>query len=209
MFSLLRVFIAGMLISFLGTLPLGGLNISAMQIAIEEHTKNAVRFAWGVVLVEVLYVRLSLQAMHWVTAHQPVFRTLEWITVGLFVILGVSSFLAARRKAGEKKSLLLNKTIHRFWLGFSMSAVNPVQIPFWFIWSTYLISIHVLEPGAAAYNSYTIGIGLGTLAGLAVFICFGHWAVQKIKAGHGVINRAVGLVFFVSAIVQFVRLVRE
>src|SRR6185369_13181315 len=103
MLSLLRVFMAGMLISFLGTLPLGSLNISAMQVAIGENIKNAVRFALGVALVEVLYVRLSLQAVHWITTHGPVFHALEWMTAGLFVVLAVSSFLTARRKAGEKK----------------------------------------------------------------------------------------------------------
>lgn len=206
MLSLLRVFMAGMLISFLGTLPLGSLNISAMQVAIEEYTRNAVRFALGVALVEVIYVRVSLQAMTWVVAHQAVFRALEWITVGLFVVLAASSFLAARRKTGEQKSILLNNTIHRFFLGFAMSAVNPVQIPFWFIWSTYLLSIQVLVHSAAAYNCYTAGIGLGTLAGMAIFIFCGRWAVKKIKAGQRAVNIVAGLVFLVSAVIQFFRL---
>jgi threonine/homoserine/homoserine lactone efflux protein len=209
MYSLLRVFMAGMFISFLGTLPLGSLNIAAMQVSIEEQVKSAAKFALGVALVEVLYVRVSLQAIHWVTAHQAIFRTLEWITVVLFVVLAASSFLTARRKTSGKKSLLLNNSIPRFWLGFGMSAINPVQIPFWFIWSTHLVSTQVLTPSGIAYNSYTAGIGLGTLGGLALFIFCGRWMVNKINAGQGVVNMVVGLVFFASAIIQFVRLVRE
>jgi len=207
MCSQLRIFMIGMLISFLGTLPLGSLNITAMQVAIEEQVRSAVKFALGVALVEVLYVQVSLQAMNWVTAHQAVFRTMEWITVLLFAVLAAGSFITACRKAGEKKSILLNNTIHRFWLGFGMSAINPVQIPFWFIWSTYLVSTHVLA--ATAYNSYTAGIGLGTLSGLALFIFFGRWVVLKINAGRRAVNVVVGLVFFVSAIIQFIRLVSE
>jgi threonine/homoserine/homoserine lactone efflux protein len=206
MFSLLRVFMTGMLISFLGTLPLGSLNVSAMQVAVEENVRNAIRFALGVALVEILYVRVSLQAMHWVEAHQLVFRVLEWSTVLLFVVLAVSSFISAGNKAGEKKSLLLGNRLNRFWLGFSMSAVNPVQIPFWFIWSTYLVSTGVLATTGIAYNSYTAGIGLGTLAGLGVFIFGGRWVVRKMKAGHKIINRVVGMVFLVSAIIQLYRL---
>ncbi len=209
MFSLLPVFITGMVISFLGTLPLGTLNISAMQLSIAENTKSAGRFALGVALVEILYVRVSLLSMGWVTAHQGLFRVLEWITVVLFFVLAASSFLAARKKTGEKNNLLLSNKINRFWLGFSMSAVNPVQIPFWFIWSTYLLSTHVLMPTDPSYNLYTAGIGTGTLAGLAVFIFCGRWVVKKIKAGHAFINGLVGIVFFISAIVQLVRLLKN
>lgn len=206
MFNLLPVFSTGMIISFLGTLPPGTLNISAMQVAIAENTKSALRFALGVALVEILYARISLRATGWVTAHEGLFRVLEWITVVLFLVLAVSSFLAARKKRGEKKNLLLNNTINRFWLGLSMSAVNPVQIPFWFIWSTYLLSTHVLVPAAPAYNFYTAGIGIGTLAGLAIFIFCGRWVVKKINAGHRLINGLVGAVFLFSAVIQFIRL---
>jgi|SRR5882724_9440523 len=206
MFSLLSLFITGMVISFLGTLPPGSLNVSAMQIAVGENVRSAARFALGVALVEIIYVRVSLLAMGWVTAHQSLFRLMEWLTVVLFLVLAASSFLTARKKAGEKKSLLLANTINRFWLGFSMSAVNPVQIPFWFIWSTWLLSTHVLQPTATAYNVYTTGIGIGTLAALALFIFGGRWVVQKINAGHRVINGVVGVVFIVSAVMQLYRL---
>ena len=81
MFSLLAIFFTGMLISFLGSLPLGSLNVSAMQLAIAENTKNAIRFSLGVALVEILYVRLSLTGIGWVIAHRQWFYTLEWITV--------------------------------------------------------------------------------------------------------------------------------
>jgi len=42
MINLIKVFFTGMLISFLGSLPLGTLNVSAMQIGIQENLKNAV-----------------------------------------------------------------------------------------------------------------------------------------------------------------------
>src|SRR5437867_299414 len=98
MFSLVTIFFIGMLISFLGSLPLGSLNVSAMQVAITENTKNAVMFSLGVALVEILYVRLSLQGIDWVIANQRLFYILEWITVFLFIILAASSFWAAGKK---------------------------------------------------------------------------------------------------------------
>lgn len=209
MLSLLTIFFTGMLISFLGTLPLGSLNVSAMQIAITENTRKAIFFSLGVALVEILYVRLSLQGIDWVIGHQQLFHILEWATVFLFVVLAVSSLIAAGKKNSRAKNILLNNNMHRFWLGFTMSAINPVQIPFWFIWSTYLLSNKILLPQPAQFNSYTAGIGTGTLAGLAIFIFAGRWLLNKLNASHRIINIIVGVVFILSAAIQLYRVLNK
>ncbi len=205
MFSIVVIFVTGILISFLGSLPLGSLNVSAMQVAITENTGNAVKFSFGVAIVEVLYVRLSLKGIDWIIANQRLFYILEWMTVFLFIILATSSFWAARKTNTATKNILLNNKMNRFWLGFSMSAINPVQIPFWFIWSTYLISNKILLPSALYFNVYTAGIGIGTLAGLAIFIFAGKWLLHKLNASHRIINIIVGVVFIISAGIQLYR----
>jgi len=207
MYSAAAVFMTGLLISFLGSLPLGSLNVSAMQVAITENIRNAIRFSLGVALVEVLYVRLSLKSIGWVIAHQQIFYILEWTTVFLFMIMAASSFRAATRKNTNAKNILLDNNMNRFWLGFTMSAINPVQVPFWFIWSTYLLSNKILSPSAWQFNIYTAGIGTGTLLGLALFIFAGRWLLQKLHTSHRVVNIIVGVVFIISAVVQLYRLV--
>jgi threonine/homoserine/homoserine lactone efflux protein len=206
MFSLVKVFFTGMFISFLGSLPLGSLNVAAMQVAVEENVRNAVKFALGVALVEIIYVRISLKGMDWVVANQKLFHILEWATVVLFLVLAVSSFLTARKTTAAKKNILLNNKMNRFWLGLTMSAINPVQIPFWFLWSTYLLSNKILLPSESQFNIYTAGIGIGTLMGFAVFIYGGRWMVQKLNAGKRTINLFVAVVFLVSAVIQLYRI---
>ena len=206
MYSAASIFVTGMLISFLGSLPLGSLNVSAMQIAVAESLRNAIRFSIGVALVEILYVRLSLKSIGWVVAHQQFFYLLEWTTVAVFIIMAVSSFRAAAKGTKDAKNILLNNHMNRFWLGFTMSAINPVQIPFWFIWSTYLISNKILLPLPWYFNIYTMGIGAGTLLGLALFIFAGRWLLLKLHTSQRAINIIVGIVFFISAAVQVYRL---
>ncbi|MEO6932555.1 MAG: LysE family transporter [Chitinophagaceae bacterium] len=208
MIEIIKIFFTGFGISLLGTLPLGSLNVAAMQISVQENYRNAIRFALGVALVEIIYVRISLQGMRWVIENQRLFRILEWCTVGLFIVLAITSFLAARKKSDEK-NILLKNNVNRFWLGLTMSAINPVQIPFWFIWSTYLISNGLLKANPLQYNTYTVGIGLGTLSGLAFFIFGGKWLVAKMKASHRVVNFGVGIIFVISAVIQFYRLVTK
>jgi threonine/homoserine/homoserine lactone efflux protein len=205
MLDLLWVFFVGMGISFLGSLPLGSLNVAAMQIGIQENLKNAFKFSVGVMLVEVIYVRVSLKGMDWVVQNKRLFHILEWATVFLFLLLAISSFITARKNKKDSKNILLKNKLDRFFLGMFMSAINPVQIPFWFLWSTYLISNKIIHTTDAEFNMYTIGIGVGTLIGEAAYIMGGRWIVQKLKTGQRTINMVVGFVFLISAFIQLYR----
>jgi threonine/homoserine/homoserine lactone efflux protein len=131
MHPLLKIFFTGMLISFLGSLPLGTLNIAAMQISVSDGVTAAMLFSAGSLLSEIVYVRLSLVAMDWIRKQERIFKALEWITLLIVVALAVSSFYAAMHPAVEK-NIVLDSPMPKFLLGMVMSAVNPVQIPFWF-----------------------------------------------------------------------------
>src|SRR5687768_18222354 len=113
-----------MFISFLGSLPLGTLNVAAMQISITDGARPALLFALGSLTAEVIYVRLSLIAMDWISRQTKLFRILEWVTLGIVVALAVSSFYAAAHPT-VTKNVLLSSTLHRYWLGLFMSALNP------------------------------------------------------------------------------------
>ena len=207
MFDFVRIFFTGLIISLLGSLPLGSLNITAMQLSVQENARNAIKYGLGVALVEIIYVRISLKGINWVMEHETIFRVLEWCTVFLFLILAISSFITAGRKEEKQKNIILKSRVDRFVLGFTMSALNPVQIPFWFIWSTYLMSTNMIRTTSADFNIYTIGIGIGTLSALAIFIFAGRWIVNKLKASHRVINLVVGIIFLLSAIIQLYRVI--
>lgn len=205
--KLLRIFFTGMFISFLGTLPLGTLNIAAMQISVSDGIRPALYFAMGALIIEMVYVRLSLVAMDWVRKQKKLFRWLQWFTVLIIVALAVSSFVAAA-SPHVKKNVILSNTIHRFWLGVFMSAINPVQIPFWFGWSTALLTKKVLQPRNDHYNVYIGGIGLGTFLGFNIFIFGGQLIVNRLDAHHNVVNWIVGGIFAVTAIIMAVKMLR-
>jgi len=208
MSRLARIFITGMVISFLGTLPLGTLNIAAMQISVSDGVRPALLFAAGTLLAEMVYVRLSLIAMDWIRKNEKIFRILEWITLAIIVALAIFSFYAALRPQVHK-NILLSSTLNRFFLGLIMSALNPMQIPFWFGWSTVLFTKKILLPKPSHYNIYILGIGLGTFFGSCVFIFGGKFIVQKINASGAILNWVIGGIFTITAIIQAYRMFRK
>lgn len=198
----------GMFISFLGTLPMGTLNISAMQISISDGIRPALLFSAGALLVEIVYVRFTLVAMGWFKQHKKLLKGMEWLTLIIILALAVSSFYAAMTPS-VRSSPILSNSVHRFWLGAGLSAVNPLQIPFWFGWSTVLSNRNLLKREENQYIPYIAGIGFGTLIGHCIFIFGGKLLVESLDTGQDVIQWFIGGIFLITAIIQWVKMVKH
>ena len=183
--------------------------MAAMQIGIQESIQNAIWFSMGSLLVEMVYVRISLVGIDWVRKQQRLMKAMEWITLAIIVALAVGSFVAAFKSGGGAKNVLLNNNLHRFFLGMLMCAINPVQIPFWFGWSTVLFTKKILEPRPLYYNIYIVGIGVGTLLGNCVFIFGGKWMVQRIANSEQYLNWVIGGIFAVTALIQLMMILQK
>lgn len=195
----------GMFISFLGTLPMGTLNISAMQISVTDGIRPALYFSIGALLVEVIYVRLTLVAISWFRQHKKLLKGMEWATLLIILALALASFYTAMNPS-IKSNPILSNSVHRFWLGAGMSAVNPLQIPFWFGWSTVLANRGVLTRENNNYIVYILGIGIGTFIGHCIFIFGGKLLVDTLQARQDVIQWVIGGFFLITAIIQSVKM---
>lgn len=198
----------GMFISFLGTLPMGTLNISAMQISVTDGVRPALYFSIGALLVEVIYVRGTLVAMSWFRKRKKLLVAMEWATLFIILALAVSSFYTAINPS-IKSNPILSDTVHRFWLGAGLSAINPLQIPFWFGWSTVLTTKGLLIREKNHYVPYIAGIGLGTFTGQCIFIFGGKWLVESLNARQDIIQWVIGGIFLITAVVQWLKLVKQ
>lgn len=203
-----RLFVTGLFISFLGALPMGTLNMSAMQIAITDGYYPAILFALGALLVEMIYVRMTLVAMDWFRAHKRLLKVMEWFTLAIILVLAVSSFYTAMHPTLRANPILSN-AIHRFWLGAGLSAINPLQIPFWFGWSTVLTGKGLLVRQGNQYIYYILGIGIGTFIGFAVFIFGGKLLVDRLDARQNLIQWMLGIIFLITGIIQAVKMIRH
>jgi threonine/homoserine/homoserine lactone efflux protein len=205
---LVRIFCTGLLISFLGTLPLGTLNVLAAKMAVEDGIRPAIWFSLGALIVEMGYVRLSLVAMDWIRRQRKWIKILEILTVMIILFLAAGSFWAAAHPSRGSNIVLgfiSPAPIPRFLTGMVLSAINPLQIPFWFGWSTVLFNKKILQPRRDHYNVYITGIGLGTFAGNAVFIFGGRFLITALGMHQALVNIVIGVIFAVTALWQIIR----
>ncbi len=206
--KLLKIFLTGLLISFLGSLPLGTMNVASIHIAVQDGVYAALIFSAGAVLIEMAYVRIALVAMDWILKQRRLFKLFEWLTVSLLFALAAGSFVAAIRMSGLGNALPLH-IVHPFLLGILLSATNPMHISFWFGWSTILSNKHILLPQNINYNSYVTGIGIGSMLGFSVFIFGGNYLVNQLQANQNIVNWIIGTVLLITASIQLYKTINK
>ncbi|MFX6907672.1 hypothetical protein ABTH77_20680, partial [Acinetobacter baumannii] len=70
----------------------------------------------------------------------------------------------ARKESEENHRSIFSK--NKFWYGVLLSSINIAQLPFWLIWSNYVMSLHVFTPNYLNFLLFAVGTSVGSLAAL-------------------------------------------
>jgi len=190
----------GFLISFLGALPLGTLNVTTFQIAAVREVPSALWFALAVVLVELLVVRLTL---NWKKAidlgHRLFYYVLPMATMLLLYLAYDTLYGSGYEIDPSHKSVSVTILGTPFIFGLLLSAMNPLHIPFWVGWNNVLRAKNKLFKAKGMYLSYILGIGLGSLAGLFIFIVLGSYFLDYLGRFAGITSFIMGFVYMAFA----------
>jgi threonine/homoserine/homoserine lactone efflux protein len=208
MLKLLRIFITGVFISFLGALPLGTQNLAAMQIAISDGMQPALLFAGGLVIADIFYIYITLLAMHWIQRQKKIFKALEWVTLIIVIALAAANYYAALHPSVQK-NVVLSNPVPRFILGLILNGINPMQIPFWFGWSTVLLTKKIIEPRWKHYHLFVGGATLGMSAATLLFIFGGRLIADKISNNQDIIYFIIGGIFTITAVIQIWKMIKK
>lgn len=169
-------FIGGF-ISLMGTLPFGVLNVLAFTIGAKESVADALLFSSGVVIAEVLIVACCLKWFQFLFRKKRLWEVLQYLMIGFIFFLAIQQIQQIGTPVAQKTDLLASK-FPRFFLGLSLSALNPSQFPFWIAWNGVLANKGLLETTRNRLF-YLLGIGSGTFCGLACFILVSGWFQQS------------------------------
>ena len=200
----------GLIISFLGSLPIGTLNLTAFYIASRQSVEDALWFAIAVVLVELFVVRFTLWGDRKIKPNQDIVKYLLPLGAMLLLYLSISTFghssVALEPEQGRNFFPAIRSS---FVLGLVLSLLNPLHIPFWMSWNRVLSSRNSLVVGWKSYTSYISGIGLGSMFGLLIFIFAGQYLFQNYHQYDHILNLILGLFYAGFSIYLFVLFLRQ
>lgn len=190
-------FLVGGVVSFLGSLPLGVLNLTAIQISVQRGTKAAWRFAWACAIVEFFYAYLAV----WLT--QTVLQT-EWLNllvqgVSVVTVVGIGLYYLRKQNASE----VVFAHVGAFRLGTVLSIANMVAIPFWLVYTAFLSRLEWVSISShALIGAYVVGISVGTLAAILFFAASARSLVRRLTTSQRRINQCIGWTLLVAGAYQ-------
>lgn len=190
-----------MLISFLGSLPFGTLNITAFNIAATQNINDAILFSMAVVFIELLAVLVTLKGVNKINFKSKFFYYATPLAVILLLYLAISNFISATNPQE------MNMDTHVFpmiqspiLLGLLLSILNPLHIPFWMGWNTVLTGKGLLENTKKMHQLYMIGIGTGSITAYLIFIFSGDFIFKNHQEYNYIIAFILGSLYVGFAI---------
>ncbi len=199
---LLINFVAGALVSFLGSLPVGILNVLIVQISLQKGLKSAFSFAFACAVIELGYSYIAV----WMSGALLDFAVYKYpiqlFSIVVFLIAGIYYM---------RKKPAVHEVPHRlspFSQGIVLSIINVIAIPFWLVYTSVLTTYHWIDISSGRGTVYFVaGISLGTVAGLMAFALLSQRINRRFSLQSSLVNKIVGLLLIGSSLLEIIDLI--
>jgi threonine/homoserine/homoserine lactone efflux protein len=191
---MLLTFLLGLIVNFIGYIPPGNINLTLVQIAINRGMRQAVYFITAFSCVELLFTWSIIHAARWLSGQYKLNEILDWVMIVLFAALGTVTYI--NRNKPPKPDYSKYESIK---YGIVLGFVNPMQIPFWMICGTYLISNHWIVVGTVPLILFSVGSALGAFFCLLAYARAANYFQSRFELSTRLINTCIAMLFFAFA----------
>ncbi|MDI1256553.1 MAG: hypothetical protein PSV16_10670 [Flavobacterium sp.] len=168
----LKNILVGFLVSYIGSIPLGYLNIIGFNIYAKSGMASLSAFLLGVVIIEAVVIFSTLIFANKLANNKKIIKYIELFSV-FFMLLLAWSFYAGSQSTASETSVFSKYTAYLpFWIGIIASCLNFIQIPFWTGWNLYLINAKHISVENNGKFTYLAGTLTGTFFGMLSLVLF-------------------------------------
>jgi len=156
----------GFAVSFLGSIPLGYLNVVGYQVYAKSGMRELLLFLLGVILVEAIVIYLTVIFTQQILRKQKLIKIIELFSIFFMFVLAYIFYAGGNNEMAPVKGF--RQYSSTFVLGLVLSCFNFLSIPFWTGWNLYLLNERRIHIGKKV--AYVLGTMLGTFAGMLTLI---------------------------------------
>ena len=130
------VFLITFIISFIGSIHPGPINLSVIQTTLQKGFYSALLLAFGGVIPEIIYGYLAVEGVMLFEKYPKVFSVMNWTVVPILLGLGIQQILHSEK---PKQFVIPSKIVKGTALkgasarGFFLSLFNPQLLPYWIV----------------------------------------------------------------------------
>lgn len=201
-------FLLGLVASFLGTLPFGTINLSVVNTTINQSFRAGFILSVAAAIVEIIQSLIAFHCSVWISENIESNIYLQVFVVILFLAIGAYFFLRKPSSGEEAKSRF---RMSNFVKGMMLGLFNPQALPFWvfviaYFQSAQLIALDGMEIKLGLLVSFLAGVSIGKLGALTLYGALSVVVTQKISSLGLWMNKALGSIFIVLALIQGIKL---
>lgn len=162
--------LVGFLVSFIGSIPLGYLNVVGFEIYSKFGVNSLVFYLFGVILVEVFVIYFTLIFANRLVNNRKLMKAIEVFAIFFLLILAYTFYAHSNQTAGNHDYLEKYITYSPFFIGLLLNCINFLQLPFWTGWNLYLINSKFISIEHRLKYSYIAGTLIGTFMGMLTLV---------------------------------------
>ncbi len=202
-FTIFAIFFVTLLISFVGSLPFGPINLVMIDTTLKNSLRTSVWFAVAAAMVEIGQSWIALYGNAWMT---QLIESGPWLKIAgflFFLMLGMVFFLKKDQETQVKPSRFQNNF---FLKGFIVAVLNPQAIPFWVIVLAFIPASSFFNISSESHTSmilsFVIGASFGKLGALLLFGMLSERIISRSDLIRNHINRIIGIILISIAMFQ-------
>ncbi|CAC9976523.1 hypothetical protein [Flavobacterium panici] len=171
--------LVGFVVSFLGSIPLGYLNLVGLEIYTKSGLHDLVFFLFGVIVVETFVIYFTLLFAKQLTNNKKLMKIIDFFAVGFMFVLAFAFYFNFNQET-KSNGILQNYLIYSpFVIGIILNCFNFLQLPFWASWNLYLLNGKYITIERKLKYYYIAGTLIGVFFGMFSLIVILQTFFQK------------------------------
>lgn len=169
----------GFLVSFIGSIPLGYLNLAGLEIYSKSGLHNLVFFLFGVVFVETFVIYFTLLFAKQLVHNKRLMKIIDFFAVGFMFVLAYLFYSNANQSVTSNTHVNQFLMYSPFVIGVILNCFNFLQLPFWTSWNLYLVNGKYITTEKQLKYYYIAGTLMGVFLGMLTLIVTLQTVFQK------------------------------
>ena len=199
MIALLSTFFIAFFFSFIGTIPPGTLNLTIIQLGLNQRVMVAWRMALAAAMVEYPYAWIAVKFQGYLAKSVEFTHSLHLVSALVMISFGALMLWASARP------FRLGKRFEEsgFRKGIAIALLNPLAIPFWVAMTAYLKSYDWIDlSDNMKLHEYLAGVSAGTRVVLMLMASLAQRVIRYFKYD-SVLKKTPGVVLILLGLYSF------
>jgi len=207
--SITITFFAGLIVTLVGVIPPGLLNMTTAKISLKEGHSRAIVFSSGVSTTVLVQTYIAVLFARYLSNHPDIIDILQRVAMVIFLFISIYYLFIAKEKTQPSTEINNNSKKNRFFFGMFLSSLNMFAIPFHAYMTITLASLNLMEFEKTNIISYVVGAATGTFIMLYIYIFFFDRIKNQKLTSQKSMNLFIGIITGAVALITLINVIKE